>query len=210
MVRKHVALAGGLVLAAGAFSSTAYAVEDRFDYFQLQGTGTGELDGPGGSVDIEEGINLEAAKSVNDILFVRLSADSYNIDAPGTVGTETGLDFLSLGPGINVPLGFASVWAQVNYERLNFAGNVGNGPGAEVGAIIGDADGLRLGVSAHRAEPSFSGQEDIEYERYKVDGMVNVAENADLVLSYEEGTLETPGGDTDIEDMVSLGVRFGF
>ncbi|MEX1081941.1 MAG: hypothetical protein WEC99_07985 [Halofilum sp. (in: g-proteobacteria)] len=206
------AMAGGAVLALGMTSPAAFAVEDRFDYFELQGTGTGDLND---DVDIEEGISLEAAKSANDVVFVRGTVDTYNFDTalPGQddgAGTETGLDFMSVGPGVGVPLGMFYLWGQVSYERLNYGGEVGNGPGAEVGATIGPTDGMQLGVTARRGEPNFSGSDDIEYDLYGVDGRLPVGEATHLVVSYQEGTLETPDEDVDLNEVVSLGLRLGF
>lgn len=203
--------AGGAVLALGITSSAAFAAEDRFDYLELKGTGTGDLEG----VDVEEGISLEAAKSANDIVFVRGTVDTYNFDdslpAQGAMdGDETGVDFFSVGPGVGVPLAWFYAWGQVSYERLNYGGNVGNGPGAEIGATIGPVDGIQLGLSARRGEPDFSGSDDVEYDLYSVDGRVPVADTTDVVVSYEEGTLETDDGDIDFNEVVNLGVRVGF
>ncbi len=205
-------MAGGAVLALGITSPAAFAVEDRFDYFELQGTRTGDLND---EVDIEEGISLEAAKSANDIVFVRGTVDTFNFDAslPGLddgVGTETGVDFMSVGPGVGVPLGMFHVWGQVSYDRLNYGGVVGNGPGAEVGATIGPADGMQLGVTAHRGEPNFSGTDDVEYDLYTVDGRLPVGDTTHLVVSYQEGTLDTADGDVDLNEVVGLGLRLGF
>ncbi len=199
--------AGGAALALGMVAPSAFALEDRFDYFELRGTGSGDLDG----VDVEEGISLEAAKSANDVVFVRGTVDTFDFDAlPGPGEGEAGVDFLSVGPGVGVPLGWFYLWGQVSYERLNFGGAVGTGAGAEIGATLGRADGPQLGVTARRGEPDFADAGDIEYELYGVDGRLPVGDTTHVVLSYQEGTLETPQEDVDLNEVVSLGLRFGF
>lgn len=210
MKSKNFAWAGGAILALGMLAPV-HAQADRFDYFEFQGTRTGEIDGPTGTVDVEEGVSLDAATSANDVVFIRGQVDTFNLEPlPDASDAESGIDLLSVGPGVGLPLGPLHVHGQVAYERLNYGGLVGNGPGAEVGATVGPADGVRVGISARRGEPSFSGTDDIEYELYAIDGRVRVAEDTDLVAGYQEGTFETEGGDTDLNEVVSLGLRFGF
>lgn len=211
-MRTNPILAGAVALGlAGAAGPALGADAATYDYLEARYTVFGDADtGPGSDADVT-GLGLEGQRTFGEQLFVRMVSDMYNLDTSGS--GETALDMFSVGPGIRVPLntpGTATLWGTFNYERASVGSTAATGFGFDVGLRMQLTDRIEGGVTIKSAATD-SGNVDVDYETWELEGAYSITRDIDITASLLNGEVEpSPGSDTDLENLIRVGVRLPF
>lgn len=208
---RHILLALGLGTCAALAATPAAAQEaGQYDYLGARYTLLGDATN-GASEDVT-GLGLEGAKSLDDMFFVRIAADLYDVD-DGANG-DAAVDLFSIGPGIRVPLNTdmpVDLWAAFNYERLSTAGRAATGFGLDIGVTVMFNRELRGGFSLKSASTEAGGN-DVDYDLWDLELAYAINDRLDLIGSLVNGEFERqgPGGDFDFDNLIRIGVRMPF
>lgn len=206
---RHILLLLGLGAMLAA-APVAAQEAGQYDFLEARYTLLGDRTN-GDSEDVT-GVGLEGAKTLNDLLFVRMATDLHDVDN-GPNGDDA-IDLFSIGPGVRVPLNTAipvDLWGAFNYERLSSGGNAATGFGVDVGVTVMFNQQLR-GAFALKSATTEAGNNDIDYELWELELAYAVNDRLDLVGSLVNGEFdrEGPGGDFDFDNLVRVGVRMPF
>lgn len=194
-----ISTAAAVVTAAGAATP---ALASSYDYLETRYTFHGDADG--GDVT---GFGVEASRSFDELLFARLSADMYDLDASGDA--DVPVDLFSIGPGIRYPLTggrrTVDLWGQLNYQRVAAGGSSSTALGVDAGLqmqLTDEIDGRLTGT--------WVDDNDVDMDLIEV--KVNYALNRDFDLtgSIINGEVGVDGSTADLENLLRIGVRFRF
>lgn len=206
---RHILLSLGLGACAALAGAPAMAQEaGQYDYLGARYTLLG--DRTNGNDEDVTGLGLEGAKSLNDLFFVRIASDLYDVD--GGPNGDSPVDLFSIGPGVRVPLNMAmpvDLWGGFNYERMA-TGRVATGFGLDAGVTAMFNPDLRGSFSLKSASTE-AGSDDIDYELWELELAFSVNNRLDVVGSLVNGEFDREGqGDFDFDNLLRIGVRMPF
>lgn len=184
-------------------SSPAYAQPLTWDYASMSLLVLGEFDN-GTSENLDKGFRFDAARTLNELVFLRAKVDTHDFD-------DAGIDTLQWGGGVRFDLEAAPVplqlWAGLNFERLNIAGGVSDGIGIDLGARAAVARDLEAGFTYKTA--NLTGANSIEYDAIELSVAYTGLRDFDVI-----GTINNAGLDDDIEGdlehIAGVGIRVPF
>jgi len=202
------------VLAATAVTAIPAQAADvgNHDYLEARYTLLGKVDY--GSTDGDaSGLGLEASRSLNDMMFVRLNADMYDVDINGQ-STNAALDMFSAGPGIRVPLNTSipvELWGEFNYERLSVGGAAATGFGVDLGVRGQFSNRFTAGFALKSANTE-AGSRNYDYTTYELQAAYEINPRLDLTGSLVNGTIDRSGNasNIDLNNLVRIGLRMPF
>lgn len=192
-----------LTLVAILFSPIGSTQPLTWNYGSMSVLFLGEADN-GNSENIDKGFRLDAARSINQYVFLRTRAETHDFD-------DVGVDMLQWGGGARFDVDGAMIplqlWGGVNFERANVGGAVSDGIGIDLGVRAEIAPDFEGGVTYKTA--NLSGANSLEYDALELSAAYTGTRGFDVIATLNNARFDDDI-ELDLDHIIGVGVRIPF
>ncbi len=201
------------LFAAAAFciASPGIAADTlSWDNLSVAWIATASIDvGSPGDEDLK-GYRLAGTAGITDILFVSALVNTYHVSDGNDFDVST--QQISAGarysiPNVPFPL---HIWGSLNYERISEGGEIGTGPGIDVGVRAMVYPGVDLGLTVKPWSDVGFDNFDVKYTGYELSAGYTFLPSTAFTLAWSNHSSDEGSYRIRYRNVIAMGLRYQY